>query len=839
MSTVFELGPFRLDRDAGTLTRVGVSQALGPRAVAVLTVLVSNAHQAVAKNAIMEAAWPGLVVEEANLSVQISTIRRVFAQVPGGERWIETLSRRGYRFIGPVTELRDGVPQPGRRERIGNLPAALTSFVGRERELVELKRLLGKNRLLTLTGAGGIGKTRLALQLAAEVADAYRDGVWFFDLATFDDPQLVPNAVAQALGVQQSSGRSLVDALAAHVGGQRALLIFDNCEHVIGSAALLAEAMLRRSHEPTIVATSREPLRIGGEQVLRLAALSLPDPAADANAMRDSEAVLLFVDRAQHQQPDFALTDALAPAVAQLCIRLDGIPFALELAASLVRTYSVSEINARLGDRFDLLAEGSRTAMPRQRTLRATLDWSYGLLGDDERKLLRRVAIFLGGFTLEAAAAVASDETIDASAIRALLAQLVSRSLVNADTREAETRYRLLEATRAYAREKLDADGEAAAIQRRHARYFATRFERAADEWLRIPEVEWRSRYVPDVDNVRAALDASLGPQGDAATSITLAGGSGPLWTTLSLYAEGIERLDAASSRIGASTPNVDVARLSLWLGSLLEPASPLRAQQAFEHAIDLSRAIGDAAKLALARVWLARVLATLGRFDASRATLAQVLPAGDASTPKLLGIYASNAGFLDSLTGDNESALAHYEEALARFEEAGHEFGVVAATSNIANHYWAIGELDAAERAFREAVTLWRGSRSGKRNALGFALANLAGVLTERGKAADALDVAREAIPMLNDWGGPWQFMDHLALRAALAGNFESAARLAGYADRAFAAKSSEREPNEARARAKVDALLREHVDAAELARLLAAGAAMSEGAACAMALE
>ncbi len=437
VATVYEIGPFRLDPRAGVLTRLGITEALGPRAAAVLTVLVQNANQPVTKDVLMDAAWPGLVVEEANLSVQMSSIRRVLAQVPGGERWVETLARRGYRFIGPVTELRDGLPQQTKGDRYGNLPEPLTSFIGRERELVELKRLLAKNRLLTLVGAGGIGKTRLALQLAAEVKDAYRDGAWFIDFAPLDDPELVPNAAAQTLGVQQSAGKPLVEVLCRNVKGQRLLLIFDNCEHVLDASARLAEAMLRGAPEPTIIATSREPLRIGGEQIYRLPTLSLPDPAANAESIRQSDAVLLFVDRAQHQQPEFALTAALAPAVAQLCVRLDGIPFALELAAALVQAHSIDEINARLDDRFDLLMDGSRTALPRQQTLRATLDWSHGLLSAPERRVLRRVSLFLGGFTLGAATAVAIDKTISESAVADLLAQLVARSLVVADTTDA------------------------------------------------------------------------------------------------------------------------------------------------------------------------------------------------------------------------------------------------------------------------------------------------------------------------------------------------------------------------------------------------------------------
>jgi predicted ATPase/DNA-binding winged helix-turn-helix (wHTH) protein len=839
-ATVYEIGPFRLDPGAAVLTRLGMAEALGPRAVAVFTVLVQNAHQPVTKNALMDAAWPGLVVEEANLSVQISSIRRALAQVPGGERWVETLARRGYRFIGPVTELRDGLPQQTKGDRCGNLPEPLTSFIGRERELVELKRLLAKNRLLTLAGAGGIGKTRLALQLAAEVKDAYRDGVWFIDFAPLDDPALVPNVAAQTLGLQQSAGKPLIETLCRQVKGQRLLLIFDNCEHVLDASARLAEAVLRGAPEPTIIATSREPLRIGGEQIYRLPSLSLPDSAANVESIRQSDAVLLFVDRAQHQQPDFALSAALAPAVAQLCVRLDGIPFALELAAALVHVYSIDEINARLDDRFNLLLNGSRTALPRQQTLRATLDWSHGLLSEPERLVLRRVSQFLGGFTREAAMAVAIDDTINESSIADVLSQLVARSLLVAETNDVDTRYRMLETTRAYGQEKLEAAEEIATTQWRHAQHFRTLFQRAADEWLRLPEADWRSLYLPEVDNVRVALEWSLGENGDPAIAVGLAGASGPVWTSLSLYGEGVQRLEAAATRLGPKGAESDEARLWLWLGSLLEPSAPARTLACFEKAMRLYRKLDNALGLSHTRVWLARVLATLGRFEASRKVLAEVFPdLKRLRLPKLFGIHSHNAGFLAIMTGDAAAARAHYENGVAFFREAGNEFGVLACTSGVANVCWAAGDLDAAEIAFRAVIALWRKWQSGKKNALGMALANLAGVLTERGQIAEALVVAREGLPMLSDVGSAWLFIDHLALRAALAGKWARAAELAGHANAMLTVKASEREPNEARAHTRLHALLRERLDAVELEHLLAKGAKMTEVEACRMAME
>jgi non-specific serine/threonine protein kinase len=392
-------------------------------------ITVERANEHVPKDSIIEAAWPGMVVEEGNLAVQISAIRRVLAQAPGGEGWVQTLPKRGYRFVGPVTTLPD---LPSRRAAVEarrtNLPEPLTLFIGRERELVEIKRLLPTTRLLTLIGIGGIGKTRLALQAAAEVMDAYRDGVWFVDFAPLAAAALVPSAVAQALGLSETAGKELVQALAGRIKGRQLLLLLDNCEHLLEACARIAIILLHAAPETTIIATSREGLHIRAEQVFPLPALSLPDPTASFESITKSEAVQLFLERAQRQQPDFELTAARSAAIAQLCIHLDGIPLALELAAARIPSLSIEQINARLGDRFRLLTGGSRTSLPRQQTLRGTLDWSYALLTEHERLVLRRLAIFTGGFTLEAASAVASDESIDGFAVTDVVSQLVARS---------------------------------------------------------------------------------------------------------------------------------------------------------------------------------------------------------------------------------------------------------------------------------------------------------------------------------------------------------------------------------------------------------------------------
>jgi non-specific serine/threonine protein kinase len=836
VTRIFELGPFRLDADAALLTRDGALTPLGPRAIRVLSTLVAHAGDYVSKARLLDTAWPGVVVEESNLAVQVAAIRRALAQAPGAERWIETLPRRGYRFVGPVRELTDD--RAVADIKLTNLPEALTSFIGREREMVEIKRLLAGKRLVTIVGAGGIGKTRLALQAAAEVVDAYRDGVWLVELASIRDPSLVPTAVAKSLGVPERSGKPVGESLRAYLKSRQLLLILDNCEHLLDACASLADVLVRGHADLTMLATSREPLRVAGEQTYPLQPLSLPRQGEKIEIMR-SDAVQLFVERVQQQLPDFELTVARAPAVAELCIHLDGIPLALELAAARARSLSVEQINARLGDRFRLLASGSRTTLPRQQTLRATLDWSYDLLAEQERVVLRRLSAFPGDFTLDAAPAVASDANIDSFAVIDLLSQLVARSLVVADTGVKRTRFRMLETTRAYALEKLAEAGEVDDIKRRHAQFYRELFEPALDDRLRKPVAAWRETYLPELDNVRAALDWSIDGAGDAPTGVALAGASGELWGMLGLFGEGVRRLQRAIDRIEPDTPESHQARLWLWLGRLVDE-TPNRALAAFERAVELYRRLDDALGLGHALARLGRVLAFMGRLAQAETVLAEAYSRlNGVAPPRLLSLYMGHVAFMKTFAGDLAGARAYYERALELDRKAGDEFGALAIIGNLANVIWALGDLDAAEASTREQVALLRNSPVRTRRLLGYALSNLAGVLAERGKLDQALVAAREGLPLVKEDGSAWIFADHVALRAALAGKVASAARLAGYSQHTWTANEATRQPIEARAHERLCAILREKLDPGELERLLAEGATLGDDEACRLALE
>jgi tetratricopeptide (TPR) repeat protein len=522
-----------------------------------------------------------------------------------------------------------------------------------------------------------------------------------------------------------------------------------------------------------------------------------------------------------------------------LCRRLDGIPLALELAAARLDSLSVEDINARVRDRFRLLTQGIRTPDLRHRTLRATFDWSHDLLSEAERTVLRRIAVFAGGFTIDGAAAVSTDAAIDAHAIADIVSHLVAHSLVTAETKES-TRFGFLETMRAYSLELLDRAGETEATHRRHAAYMRDRFEQAANDFLRVGDVDWRARYVLDIDNVRAALDWSLATGGDQAIAVALAGASGPLWTKLSLYGEGLQRLSAAVARLPVEVQIADKARLWLWFGLLVRHANPSESLAAYERAVDLYRQCDRALDLGVSLARLAHALVNMGRFERAAAALAEALPLLERHRlPKALALYLGAAGYLKLMTGDTAGALSDFQRVSGLFREAQDELNVAETLKNVADIKWTLGDLEGAEASLREYIAMRKSSV--RRSRLGAAFAQLAGVLTERGDLEAALDAIRESVSLkeqdaAND---AWNVMDFFALHAARAGNVENAARIAGYTDACFAAKQATREPTGARARAALQALVCERLSQAKLEGLLAEGALLTEHDACRLAVE
>jgi predicted ATPase/DNA-binding NarL/FixJ family response regulator len=454
-------------------------------------------------------------------------------------------------MVGRAIDLEMALPDHASRAPTPSLPVHPTSFVGRGYEISELIRLLDRTRLLTLTGAGGVGKTRLAMQTAAEVADHYPDGVWVVKLASLIDPNLVVHEVASTIGVRERPDRPLVDALVEFFRPRHALLLLDNCEHLIESCAELVNRLVHACPELIIMATSREPLNVQGETAWRVPSLAVPDPhrLPPPERLARYDAVELFVDRATSALPTFRLTEQNAPAVARICHWVDGIPLALELAAARITVLSPEQIAARLDNLFRLLTAGSRTALPRQQTLRATVDWSYDLLSVPEQRLFNRLSVFAGGWTLEAAEEIGAGADIAEGDVLELLGKLVAKSLVLAEDRGAAVRYRLLEPMRQYAAEHLRACGEEVAVRGRHLNWFR-RLAVQGDLCLRGPDQRtWLRALEAEHDNLRAALDWAHRQQDAGDTELEFCSSLALFWYLRDHIREGRERLERALAR--------------------------------------------------------------------------------------------------------------------------------------------------------------------------------------------------------------------------------------------------------------------------------------------------
>ncbi len=495
----YRFGRFELQPSERRLLDSGRPVPLSPRAFDLLLALVERSRQLVTKDELLNRVWPGLVVEEGNLQVQVSTLRKAL-----GADAIETVPRHGYRLAHEVAIVAasEAAASAARRH---NLPRELTSFVGREDEVAEQTRRLAGTRLLTITGGGGLGKSRLSLRVASGVLEQYADGVWLIELAAVADPQHVTAAFAAVLGVADVRGGSLRDAVVGYVKDRRLLLVVDNCEHVLGAVAELAKLLLQCAPLVKLIATSREPLHIAGEAICPLAPLDLPAarrPLAFDEAMQ-SAAMRLFVARAMASQPAFELSPDNVEAVADICRRLDGIPLALELAAARIRTLAVETVAKRLDDRFRLLNAGDRTALPRHQTLRSTIDWSFDLLTVEERELMNRLGVFAGGFTLEAAEVVCAAKSIAVDDVLDLLGNLVDKSLVIADPDRG--RYHMLETVRQYALDRLAESGQEPEARDAHLMYFLSQAEAAESELIGPDQATWYARLDRDRENWLAA----------------------------------------------------------------------------------------------------------------------------------------------------------------------------------------------------------------------------------------------------------------------------------------------------------------------------------------------
>lgn len=641
-----------------------------------------------------------------------------------------------------------------------NLPAQMTSFIGRATEIAEIKQALDAHRLVTLTGSGGAGKSRLSLQVGMECLHQFSDGVWLAELAPVTDPTLVPQTVLSLFNLREDSRRSALEILIDHLRPKTLLLLLDNCEHLIEACAQISEALLHACPRLRILASSREPLGIDGEVAYRVPSLHAPNPAnlPSLDELQKVDSIRLFIERAATAKPGFALTNHNAFSLAQICSRLDGIPLAIELAASRVKVLSPEQIAARLDDRFRLLTGGSRTALPRQQTLRAMIDWSYSLLSEQEKTLFRRLAVFVGGWTLEAAESVCGEESSGVDVLD-LLIRLVDKSLILAEESADEIRYHRLETIRQYSREKFFETDEVERVRDRHLDFFV-QFAEIVDEKLKgRDQVLWQRRMSAEQDNLRAALEWGLSKDPDSALRIV--GAANLFWTAGGYSAEGFRWTQKALEQVEKTPLPIDIThaqrlaararalrgqtRLYLSLGdnanakrvaqesvalyrqsqdrgglafALVVLAYPLEflgerveAEAALQESYTIARLEGDSYVICRSLNRLARMIVDLHHdLDLSQSYMEESLRlAREAGLRSQEAQAAETLGFIAIHRNDHDAARLHFKESARVYEEIGATFNVILEKSNLAHLERKLGNFADALEYYRETIVAFR----------------------------------------------------------------------------------------------------------------------------------
>lgn len=637
-----------------------------------------------------------------------------------------------------------------------NVIQPLTSFIGRKKELAQIHRLLTQTRLLTLTGVGGCGKTRLARQVASEIASAhsFEDGIWFVELAPLNDPALVPQEVAQTLGIREVFEQSAIGSLIEHLTGKRLFIVLDNCEHLLAACAELVQNLLLASPQLRILATSRESLGVPGETTFLVPSLSLPEAvhSLSSSDLTEYDAPALFVERAQSVLPAFTPTKQNASAILQICRRLDGIPLAIELAAARANILTAEQIAARLDDRFNLLTASNRaTVLPRHQTLRETIDWSYQLLSEEERILFRRLAMFAGGFTLDAVETICTGDGLQQNEILDTLARLVSKSLVVADILEQrEARYHLLETIRQYALDLLRESGEENKLRDRHLAWFRALAEKLKAQWRGPRQKELFDQLETEHDNLRAALEWSKSGFGSVEAGLLLGSALWRFWEIQNHLREGFEHLT----------------------GLLALP-------QAQAHTAARAKALYGAGYLAMMQ-GLARDYTVSEAYLNESLTIAREL-----NEPQLIATAIYGLGVAARFRGDLERAEELLQESLGSFRQFGDRVGTYISLYNLAEAATTRGDLERAEALHEESLALKRAQNDewSVANSL-MSLATIARLQNDTSRAMGLIQESLTLFLKIGDTANIAFCLREISALASLQGHSQSAVQLYAFAD-------------------------------------------------------
>ena len=725
-----------------------------------------------------------------------------------------------------------------------NLPRPLNRLIGREQELLEIKRLLLTTQLLTLTGAGGCGKTRLALQLGAEVSStsAFAHGVYWVELADLTDAELLPQQIATTLGIVEQAGRPLTETLTDFLKPKELLLMLDNCEHLVTTCAHLVELLLSACPGLRILATSREALNIPGELVWLVPSLPLPQMSSlpPLEELAQYGAIQLFIERATAVLPSFALTAENASAVLQICRHLDGIPLATELAAARVKVLSIEQIAARLDDAYRLLTGGRRTALPRHQTLRATMDWSYSLLSEQERILFRRLPVFAGGCTLEAAEAICTGDGIAEDEILDLIARLVDKSLVVVEEREGERRYRLLETIRQYSQERLWEAGEVARLQERHWTWYTGLVERAGLEVLGPQQVAWFNRFEREHDNLRAAL-RSLLERGEAAIAARIGGGTfWHFWLYRGYLTEGRTILERILAQLSERTTARAWVLLNAGLSARFQGDST-RATILLEEGLALSRTLSEPQLIAYFLYSLGELRYSRGDYEQATTLYEECLPLlRELHDKVVLPLALSRWSETLLAQGEYERSKALCEEGLALARELGSPDKIAGSLTDLATALLEQGNDEQVRTLCEESLAIWQ--QLGHKAGCAHTLSILGRLALQQGDVERAARCYRESLTLRQETGekeGVAAALDGLARVAAVQGNHRGAVQLFGAAEALRKTMGTPLPPTERVSHERAVAAMHADLDETAFAQAWAEGQAMELSQAMAAALE